>query len=368
MTQILRNLAVLAIAVVVAFGGMQAANILWPTRPAANSRAIGVADGLLGLPPDQLDAELDGIAALGVRWVRLDIQWHRVQPERPGAYDWAETDRIVQALLKHNLQPVAMVSYTPVWARLAECERTAMCAPYDPDDYGRFVAAAAGRYKASIQYWELWNEPNTKKFFEPGADPDRYANMLKAAYPRIKDANSAAIVITGGTAPATTPNDGDMLATDFLRALYDAGAQQYFDAVAHHPYTNPASPAKSTPYDGWGQLASLHNIMAAHSDGGKLVWATKYGFPTGGSGNAATARYPEPGSADHVTEARQADLLSDALSAYRNLPWAGPIFWYTYRDTKTGSSDTEDNYGLIRTNGQPKPAYNKLRDLAKNPH
>ena len=130
---------------------------------------------------------------------------------------------------------------------------------------------------------------------------------------------------------------------DFVNAIYAAGAKGSFDALAHHPYSWPSLPGSSDPASAWGQLFTIRNLMVKYGDAGKQVWLTEYGAPTGGPG--------------HVSEATSSAMLTGAVRLAGNLPWAGPLFWYTYQDPGTNQGTVEDFFGLIRHNGTHKPAY-----------
>ena len=86
---------------------------------------------------------------------------------------------------------------------------------------GYFVGddfAFVGRYAGFpfVKYFSVWNEPNLNYEwgnFDP--DPARYGAMLKAAYPSIKAADPAAVVVTGGLSPT-----GDGTSGPYLGDLY----------------------------------------------------------------------------------------------------------------------------------------------------
>jgi hypothetical protein len=82
---------------------------------------------------------------------------------------------------------------------------------------------------------------------------------------------------------------------------------------------------------------------------------TEFGAPTGGP---AFAGHP-----DHVTEALQAKILSDAFAESGRYPWAGPLFWYSYKDLGTSNATIENFFGLIRFDGSQKTAYSILQEL-----
>src|SRR3954469_2525443 len=102
-----------------------------------------------GVMPLQLDAvalakDLDGMAATGARWLRVDFYWPTVQDEGPESWNWSGTDRIVKMAHARGLQILAMPAYSPDWARPPGTNDHHP--PLDPDWYARFVHEAAKRY------------------------------------------------------------------------------------------------------------------------------------------------------------------------------------------------------------------------------
>ena len=330
--------------------------------PTTGSASFGIAAGstLPNLSGNDLEQRLQGMVELGVGWVRLDIEWSNVQRVGPDSYDFSDYDRVVKAVIAHRLRPLVILDYTPEWARSGECAGTPFCHPRNPDEFGSYAHAVAARYAGlGVRNWEIWNEPNLSQYYAPKPDPAGYAALLKAAYAGIKSVDAGAVVITGGTAPTQTADDGSTIrSVDFLSAVYDAGAKGSFDAVAQHPYTFPYTPDHAYPGGAWGDLSVLHSIMVAHGDGGKRIWSTEYGAPTDGPGNLVSTDvrqvYPD---SSHVSEGLQALIVRDAVTRLRSYPWAGPMFWYSYQDAGTSTSSNENFFGLVRADGSHKPAY-----------
>lgn len=228
-----------------------------------------------------------------------------------------------------------------------------MVPPDDPHvaDFAKFATFLATRYgPMGVHSWEVWNEPNIQPFWATGADPVRYTALLKAACAAIKQADSAAVVITAGLAPAGS-DGGNLTPMDFLSGIYAAGAKGSFDAVGMHPYTFPGMPNAT---DGsaywWTKMDDLRAIMAANGDGDKKVWMTEYGAPTNG-----------PPDSGKVTEAKQAAMLDAAYALNRAAGWAGPLFWYDLRDSGTEVGTIENFFGLVRPDGSYKPAYATMK-------
>jgi hypothetical protein len=328
-----------------------------------SNMAFGIAGNMASLSAAEQASRLDGIKALGVGWVRYDIEWSNIE-QSPGQYNWAAYDQEVQAIWAHGLRSLAIIDYTPAWARRADCSSSKMCAPADPNTYASFAGMVANRYKAyGVHDWEIWNEPNNVNFYQPAANPAEYTAMLRAAYTQIKQVDPTSLVLTGGTAPEDS-SGGYLSPVDFVTGIYAAGGKGAFDAVAAHPYTWPYSPAWSNPNGAWGQMTTMHNVMASYGDGTKKIWITEFGAPTGGPGSIATSGFSTAeGRADHVTEALQARIVTDSINIEAPVSWIGPYFWYSYKDAGTTSDTVENFFGLLRADGSAKPSLQVFKNM-----
>lgn len=229
-------------------------------------------------------------------------------------------------------------------------------------------ALCAGLVYLIVADWEILNEPNLVGAFEPQPDAGNYVVLLKEAYATIKSIEPSSTVVTGGLGPAATIN-GNIAPIDFLTEIYQQGGKNYFDAVGDHPYSYPALPMNFETWNAWSQISStmpsLRSVMVANGDASKAIWFTEYGAPTGGPGVLSIIGTGNDflGAPDHVTEALQAQMLSQAALSVRNVSWAGPLFWYSYKDIGTTPNTNENFFGLIRYDGSTKPAYTTLKNL-----
>jgi hypothetical protein len=246
---------------------------------------------------------------------------------------------------------LGILAYTPAWARPA-CG-SPQCPPKDPAAFAKFSAQAAVHFAPmGLQAWEVWNEPNTKQFWQSGADAGAYTRMLQAAYTAIKLANPQAIVVAGGLSPQAT-GDGNMSELDFLQGIYAAGGKGFFDAVADHPYTYPLVPSNSTG-QAWSRMSqtavSLRSIMTANGDSVKKIWITEFGAPTGGPGAAANEEnYATVHDTWHVDEQLQADMVARAVELYKGYDWVGPFMYYSYKDLSNDQTNNENSVCYLQT-------------------
>ncbi|HSH61209.1 MAG TPA: cellulase family glycosylhydrolase [Acidimicrobiales bacterium] len=309
---------------------------------------------MLWMSDGELYAELDGMARTGARWLRLDFDWPSVQPTYD-SWNWQATDRVVKAASDRGMSILGTLAWTPAWARGSSTD--SKYPPSDPNTYARFARAAAARFKwMGVRHWEIWNEPNQAMWWKPKPNAWAYTDLLWRANAAIKAADPDATVIAGGLAPAPDASDGSQInGATFVRQMYWAGAKGNFDALAMHPYNYPVEPMYPHPLNAFSSTTPvIHQIMADNGDGWKKVWLTEYGAPTSGY-NA-------------VNEDQQADYLVKAYDhVVRSWPWAGPLFYYMYRDQSWDANDRDDNFGLLRRDWSWKKGMWAFRDEMAKP-
>jgi hypothetical protein len=294
----------------------------------AKSQEYGIATGsaILTMNQNELDQYFTALSNLGVGWIRWDMDWSSIQPNNPDTYDWTAPDRIVAEAQKYNIKSVGIITYSPDWEGK----------PVNPADFSVFAATVANRYKNSVNTWEIWNEPNLSKLWGTTPNVNDYANLLKAAYPAIKNANPDAIVISGGLA-----SEQNQIA--FVTGLYALGANHYFDALALHPY------------GGLPAVATVRNIMDTNGDNAKKIWITEYGAATDG-----------PKGSSFIGETTQKLMAMAAIKFYnQNASRMGPFFWYSLRDNGTTNDTVENFFGLLRFDWSQKPAYLVIQNAIK---
>jgi polysaccharide biosynthesis protein PslG len=293
---------------------------------------------------------------VGAGWIRIDINWAVIQRKGRGSYDWSSFDPFVKAARRRGLAVLGGIVYTPGWARPPGTRPNAP--PTDVADFARFAFRSARHFgPRGIQTYEIWNEPNIAAGWAPGPDPARYTQLLRQAYAAIKRAAPSATVISAGLSPYGGYGSVDaqhMNPLTFLEQMYANGARGSMDAVGWHPYNFPGG-LRYHPWSGWSQMSetspSARSIMRANGDAKKKIWATEWGAPTGVSSGS-------------VTEADQAELVTAVLTQFKAWRWDGPSFFYTFRDKGTNAADREDNFGLVRRDWSPKPAYDAFRRAA----
>ncbi|MCV7256096.1 cellulase family glycosylhydrolase [Mycobacterium hackensackense] len=343
------SIAIISASAVIAYTGPGATptGVVLAAEIDTSSDTLGIADSqLVWETPAQQAQALDAMQALGVNTVRVGVFWGGIELA-PGVYNWSALDSLINAAADRNMGVLAAVTTTPPWAA------TPGSAPYytppaNPQTFGNFTGVLASRYAGKISAYEVWNEPNAAFFYSPKPDPASYTELLKAAYPKIKAADPNATVIGGVVGSGVTIGDTTMNPVDFVEGMYAAGAEGSFDALSFHPYqyTTKFSEGADLANSPINQLTDIRNLMVANGDASKQIWSSEYGLPT-----------------NVVGEQQQADYIQDMVTDWRTLPYAGPAFIYTLRDTNTGSTNDEDNFGVYRTDWTPKAAVAVIKSL-----
>lgn len=284
---VLVGLVVLAIGFVPRFPS--AANVRVVT-PSPTPSLLVPANGKIGLhtrltdepDPEDIEREFRMLRGMGGTWATEFFPWAYIQATDKLRYDWEHADSVVEAAKAAGVTLLARIDGVPAWARppdttwrYLERERYS--------DYGDFVYAFVSRYKGRVSRYIIWNEPNTAaEWGQRPPDPREYADLLKVAYRRAKEADPRAEVLLAGLAPNLEREGSPNAMNDltYLERLYDAGAAPYFDAVAVHSYgltappDDPASPDKIN----FARTEEVYRVMRSRGDGAKPVYITEGGW------------------------------------------------------------------------------------------
>jgi hypothetical protein len=338
---------------------------------------ISTSATLLRMSNRDLDARLNDIQHLGATWIRIDFSWPAVQPDNARIYHWSMYDRIVRIAGKHHLKILAVLDYTPKWAQEPRCARLVItsaaatkCNPANNNLAGRFARAAAIRYKGKGVYaWEIWNEPNLSAYWKV-AQPSgavltsslSYAALANSMALQIRRNDPQALIITGGLSPMFHPRYPKGISQgDFLSQILSHLQPNLFDGVGVHPYSWPVLPTTAAVYNAFYTVNhgpadyNLRAIMVKNGWGSKQIWGTEFGAPTKGvSAVAIPTLYSRP---DHVTEALQAQIITQGIQSWYSIPNNGPLFVQSDSDHWLPQTKNEGGFGLRRSNGTEKPAY-----------
>jgi hypothetical protein len=314
-----------------------------------------------------LKARLKELTALGVSFIRCDLNWWTVQPNGPTDWQWSQSDNLVAAAAAAHLDLLFVLAYTPPWARPSPLPSGTInpshVPPVNMSDYINFVTAAAQRYSQfGVHMWEVWNEENLASYWNP-VNPTQYGQYVVAAANAIHGVNANATVIIGGLVVARDIN-GNMTADEFLSGVGQQGGLNVVDGVGFHPYPAPQTPTTTCCNNPIGVVApKVHNVMTFFGAGNKKIWATETGWPT----SSQSQQTINSSGTQMGTEQWQATEMPILLKTWFNLSYGGPLVIYDQRDDCTDNTNKWCKMGLERSDGSQKPAWSVVQQKLLQP-
>lgn len=310
---------------------------------------------------------------MGAAWIKQQFPWaeieYRLDPERPfwdvknNQNAWTKFDNIVSLAGQSGLRIIARIDSAPAWARPEGSSPKAPPSEERMADFGNFIFEFVRRYNGSVSAIQVWNEPNLRGEWDTGrpVNPNEYAEMLKVAYTRAKEANPDIIVLA---APLATNNeslayDGNLNEIDYMQGLYDAGAHGYFDAMAANAYgtSYPPEDEPSRERLNFRRVELLREVMVRNGDADKSVWFNEYGW------NASPPDMPESELRwGRVTLQQQADYTVRGIEyAREHWPWAGVFtIWYLRQVGDIPRTKSEYYFGLVNEDFVTTEAYKRV--------
>jgi hypothetical protein len=267
----------------------------------------------------------DAMSDANIAWGRYDFSWRSVEAAGKGMYNWAAQDYAVAEANARGLHIYGGLGYTPTWASAAG---NANSPPTNNQDWYDYVYATVSRYKGSVKYWEMWNEPDLNHFW--GGTYSQFVELFKVGADAAHAADPDCMVVGPEISSAGVPTSWVM------GLLQEAGNK--IDVISFHQYGD-------NPTDRLATIDSMYNHIVSIGYGKKPIWVSESGW-----------------ASDDIGEQTQADNLTDMLEGVAARPWIKKFFWYQIWEGPT------DRAGLLREDETRKPAWYAYRDYtAANP-
>ena len=308
-----------------------------PISPLAEPSPDSASTGFFGAQTHfgQFRSGIDELLGLvknaGIGWIRDEVYWSQVEKEK-GIFEFPPAyDQYLKAAQELGIRVLLILDFGNVL--YTGSEKGGPAAEPARLAFARYCAAVVKRYRLlGVQHYEIWNEPNASMFWRPQPNPEDYAALLETAYRACKEADPGSTVLGCSTAGTDL---------DFVGGVFAAGGGRLMDAVSFHPYCQPTAPEKKL----WTDISRLKAIAA-----GKPLWITEFGYPT----------HTGPGGVDEETQANyfvRAFLLARASGSVERM------FWYDFQNDGDDPDEGEFNFGLVRMDKTPKPAYGACKTM-----
>jgi polysaccharide biosynthesis protein PslG len=304
-----------------------------------------------------IQRSLQLVREMGADTIVEFFPWAYIESQQ-GVYDWRQADRIMRHAENQGIKVIARMGLVPAWARPEENSTFNYLPDESFDDFGRFVATFAERYLGRVEQIIIWNEPNLA--FEWGyrpVNPENYVRLLQTVYPLAKAANPNVMILAGALAPTIEPvgSPNGLQDTLYLEGMYEAGAANYFDALAIHTY-GLAMLAEAEPAPNllnFRRAELLFDIMKRYSDGDKPVYITESGWND------------NPRWVLAVRPSQRVQYTVDALRyTQTNWPQVQRLCIWAFRYPLPTLS-YPDNFTLVTTDFEIKPIYDAIRAYAQ---
>lgn len=173
----------------------------------------------------------DKVAALGVKWIRIQSGWARTE-QKKGIYDFTWLDSVVDNLLRRGLMPWLCLCYgNGIYD--GDAAKAFGAVGYPPvrneeqkQAWHRYVTETVRRYKGRIAWFEVWNEPDW--CWKHGVSGTEYGEFVKATAKAVHEGNPDAKVIGGSFCSNKW---------EWLHEVFETGAGMEMDAFTYHGYT-----------------------------------------------------------------------------------------------------------------------------------
>ncbi len=209
--------------------------------------------------------------------------------------------------------------------------------------FNRYVAFTAEQFRGRIKHYEIWNEWDVEDPVDPQFTAD-YARLITDAAGIIRQHDPDAKVLAGAV---TTKG----IESGFALRLIEAGIMQSVDGLSLHPYVHCRSRGENTP-EAWIEwLAGVDMELSRAANQPVPLYLTEMAWPAhqGACG---------------IDETLQAAYLARSFFLARTLANVRGYWWYDLRNDGTDKREREHNFGLLRQDYSPKPAYRVLEAIS----
>ena len=290
----------------------------------------GLNVNLVAYDEQQLDHNLAQIKALGVDYVKHSFYYD-------DNFDWAESDRLLTAVARHNLTLIPLLDGSP----------HNHFAPLPPADFADWAGEFARRYGAAIPVYIIWDEPNiTSHWGGQPVNAAEYAAILSAAAEAIRAVDGEALISAAPLAPTIETGPQNLADPLYLQRLYEADVAHAFDIVMAKPYGfdyPPHDRRVDQNVTNFSRAILLREVMERNGDGHKPIWAGNWGW------NALPADWSGPPSiwGDTTPEQQAAWTVAALERARQEWPWMGLMFLENWQ---SGSHENDPRWGFSIAN------------------
>ncbi len=271
----------------------------------------------------------------GITSVRTDAHWAYVERQPNQLKIEPSWRRYLKETARHGLNTQFILGYGNQHHGGGEKPRTEPVRAA----FNRYVEFITEELKGQVAYYEIWNEWDVEDPRDPKFTQD-YARLIADASGIIRQRAPNAKVLAGAV---TTQG----IESGFALRLLENGLMQSVDGLSLHPYVHCRGWRRNTPEAWIDWMAEVDKQLTRAAGRPVPLYLTEMAWPShqGACG---------------IDENLQAAYLARAFFLARTLPSIRGMWWYDFRNDGTDRTEREHNFGLVRQDFTPKPAYRVL--------
>ncbi|CAG0963613.1 hypothetical protein ANRL4_00816 [Anaerolineae bacterium] len=310
--------------------------------------------------------DLELVRLMRFQYVKQIFGWKDVRPDPSLPDAWTHADEVMAEADYRGVKVIARLGKPPDWA-IRPAGHDPSQPPVDEAAFGQFCGDLAARYKGRIVGYQVWNEPNLdREWLNRPPNASAYVRLLAACFTAIKESDPAAVVITAGLAPTGTWTEQVIPDDLYLRQMYAAGAQPYYDVLGLNApgYKSPPETPTDDPalngqaWQAFRHVEDMRRIMVEQGEGAKQVAILEMGWTVDTREtviDAAGVEIPNPYRWHAVTSAEQADYLVRAYNYAGEhwRPWISLMFTIYLADPTWTEANEEYWWSLTLPGYQP---------------
>jgi hypothetical protein len=292
-----------------------------------------------------LTRNLESLKQAGIGSVRDEVSWAAIEREKDKLVMPEQFNTYVQRATHESVNVLLILDYANRFYDDGDRPRS----PEAIEGFCRYAEFVVRHFGKHVRLYEIWNEWDIgiglPKRYDKGGSAEDYAKLLKAVYPRIKAVDSSVTVIAGACTSGAVRKG-------WLEEIVKLDALDSCDAVSIHSYNYSDEFPERGPEACSTWMAGVQEMLRKYHDGKDVpFYVTEMGWPT------------------HVTKhgtdpELSASYLARLYLLARTSPSFEGLWWYDFQDDGWNPQYNEDNFGLVRPDLTPKPAYYVLKDIS----
>ncbi len=180
-----------------------------------------------------IDTIINHLIDLGIEWVRREFDFFS------SSHNTRIEHYAIEQFTQHKIKILWMLSGNIPWNLNNLLGLRSQHHPVYENikEYKKFIYNTTKKYKSCIYHRQIWNEPNTKRFWINTPNPQEYVHLIQESVGIIKKEQPSAIIISWwifyDPSQVFLPNYNK----EFIKECITLWIDKYIDIYAIHPYS-----------------------------------------------------------------------------------------------------------------------------------